>query len=270
MSEISGGVPIELIQWPQLPAPYAEALRAAVADVLAHYTPVGLIAGGSILRGEGGPTSDIDLYVIHPAHFRQRLQRIYHGVPFEIFINHPDKIRAYFREEHATRPITAHIFVTGVLLLDRSPVVQELRLLAAKWLATPPNPSVDTLRWRRYLAVDTLDNARDVMDTDPTTARMLLYRVLDQLIEIRFLSANQHLPRTKGMLAALHVLDRDLADDVEQFAATDSLAEQFDLVVDQALRIANAQGFFEWDSQVEIVNSEGDDTAPSATQSSRT
>ncbi|MFO7631557.1 MAG: nucleotidyltransferase domain-containing protein, partial [Caldilinea sp.] len=138
------------LTWPRLDAPFDEALRSAATDVLAHYDPIAIIAAGSILRGQGGPTSDIDLYVLHHAPFRQRLQRRYNGVPFEIFINPPQQVRRYFEEEHAAaRPITAHILTTGAVVLDCDPIVRTLREEAAVWLAKPPAPAADSLRWWR-------------------------------------------------------------------------------------------------------------------------
>ena len=152
------------LAFPALPAPYDTALRAAVAAVMASYSPFGIIAAGSVLRGQGGPSSDIDLYVLHDAPFRQRLQRRYAGVPFEIFINAPQQVRRYFEEEHAAaRPITAHILTTGFVMLDAGPAVQELRAEAAGWLAKAPAPPADALLWRRYAIADELDNAADVL-----------------------------------------------------------------------------------------------------------
>ena len=53
-------------------------------------------------------------YVIHAQPQRQRLQRRFHGVPAEIFVNPPHTIRGYFENEHRDgRPCTVHMFVTG-------------------------------------------------------------------------------------------------------------------------------------------------------------
>jgi hypothetical protein len=60
---------------PILNPPYDRALREAVRLILERYTPIDIIAAGSILRGCPDPTSNPDLYVIHTASFRQRLQR---------------------------------------------------------------------------------------------------------------------------------------------------------------------------------------------------
>jgi predicted nucleotidyltransferase len=80
---------LENCDFPKLAAPYDVALRGAVSFVLASFTPVGIIASGTILRGNPDATSDIDLWVIHLEPMRQRLQKFFNGVPVEIFINPP-------------------------------------------------------------------------------------------------------------------------------------------------------------------------------------
>jgi predicted nucleotidyltransferase len=235
--------------WPELSSPYAEALRAAVDDLLARYEPFGIIAAGSILRGQGGPTSDIDLYVLHHAPFRQRLQRRYHGVPFEIFINPPQQVRRYFEDEHnAARPVTAHILTTGVVVLDRDPTLEALRQKAAQWLARPPSPDVDALRWRSYLIADALDNARDLFETDPTCASLILHHAVSNLVEYAFLAHNRHLPRQKALLAALDELDAQVGALARAFYATADAPAQLRLATQLAQHLTGAVSFFEWDS----------------------
>jgi predicted nucleotidyltransferase len=60
--------------FPILNPPYDRALREAVTFILERYMPTGILAAGSILHGCPDTTSDLDLYVIHTASFRQRLQ----------------------------------------------------------------------------------------------------------------------------------------------------------------------------------------------------
>ena len=255
----SGDKPVHSapLHWPALPSPYNEGLQAAVTDLLATYVPLGLFAAGSVLRGQGGPTSDIDLYLIHQAPFRQRLQRRYNAVPFEIFINPPQQVRRYFIDEHsAARPITAHMLATGFVLIDRDPVIQDLRNEAAQWLATPPNPTPDALRWRRYMAVDLLDNARDVVTTDPAMATLLLHRVVEQLIEYRFLAANRHLPRLKETLSALASLDRQTSELVDSFLAADGASEQLVVVNGLAESVTGETSFFAWDGEPEVISND--------------
>ena len=230
-----------------------KALRAAVRDIMAHYDPAGIVAGGSIVRGQGGSTSDIDLYVIHQAPFRQRLQRRYNDVPFEIFINPPTQVRRYFGEEHRDRPITAHLLATGFTVLDRDSVVQTLRDEAATWLATPPNPTPSDLQWSRYLIADLIDNVRDCVAVDPAAADLLLFGALQQLVQYRFLAAHRHLPRVKAQVAELRVLDEPAARYVDAACAACTCAERLAQVEALARHVTGATEFFTWDSAPEVV-----------------
>lgn len=242
------------LHYPALAAPFDSALQAAVADVLAQYDPVGIIAAGSVIRGVGSPSSDIDLYVIHLARFRQRLQRRYAGVPCEIFVNPPDQVRRYFEDEHFHgRPITAHLLATGTVLLDQDPIVQNLRNEAAKWLATAPTPGDERLRWLRYLLVDQADNVRDMAAVDPALARLLLGEMLPQLATYCFLAAGHHLPRRKDVLTGLAQLDAAAAAEMRAIVNAADLGAA--LVVTEALmqRVMGVTTFFTWDSAPEEV-----------------
>lgn len=222
--------------------------------MLETYTPFGVIAAGSVLRGQGGPSSDIDLYVLQDAPFRQRLQRRYAGVPFEIFINTPQQVRRYFEEEHAAaRPITAHILTTGFVMLDRDPAVQELRAEAAAWLAKAPAPSADALLWRRYAIADELDNAGDVLAADPACASLILHDAANRLVEYAFVARNRHLPRQKELLTALDTLDAEAGARARAFYGTADAQAQLAAAIALAAHITGATTFFEWDSTPQPV-----------------
>src|SRR5688500_14526860 len=128
------------VSLPTLPSPYAEALREAVEYILARYDVLGLFACGTIVAGTPDANSDLDLFVIHGKPERQRVQKRFHGVATEIFVNPPKTVRRYFADE-VTRPSTAHMLANGLVLLDRHPIVEELVAEAHSWLATPPNLS---------------------------------------------------------------------------------------------------------------------------------
>ena len=236
----------------ELPAPYREALVEALAFVRERWQPLGIIAAGSVLRGEGGPTSDIDLYVIHSEAWRQRSQRRFAGVPFEIFVNPPGQIRRYFAEEHAAaRPITAHMLVNGRLVQeDGAGIVAGLRSEAAVWLHMPPEPDPTRLRWTRYLLVDLLDNARDMAAADPLMARLLLNQVVQGLIDYRFVAGGRFLPRVKAQRVELAALDPACALLLEQFLRTagdDPAALGF--VEALAQQVLGVTEFFAWESE---------------------
>jgi hypothetical protein len=240
----------------ELPEPYRTALAEALAFVRDRWQPLGIMAAGSVLRGEGGPTSDIDLYVIHGEAWRQRSQRRFAGVPFEIFVDPPGQIRRYFAEEHAAaRPITAHMLVTGRLVQeDDAGVVAGLRREAALWLDRQPEPAPARLRWTRYLLVDLLDNARDMAEADPFTARLLLNQVVQGLIDYRFVGGGRFLPRVKAQRAELAALDPVCAMQVERFLRTagdDPAALGF--VEALAHQVLGVTEFFAWDSEPDAV-----------------
>lgn len=170
------------LHYPALAAPFDSALQAAVADVLAQYDPVGIIAAGS---------------VIHAASVVRAATSTSMSSIWRAFANGcsdgtqecrarscqpADQVRRYFEDEHFHgRPITAHLLATGTVLLDQDPIVQNLRNEAAKWLATAPTPGDERLRWLRYLLVDQADNVRDVAAVNPALARLLLGEMLPQL-----------------------------------------------------------------------------------------
>ena len=244
------------LHYPALAAPFDSALRDAVADLLIEYDPVGIVAAGSVLRGAGGSTSDLDLYVIQHAPFRQRLQRRYAGVPCEIFVNPPDQVRRYFEAEHShARPITAHMLATGYVVLDADPIVQTLRNEAANWLAMMPAADEERLRWLRYLLVDQADNIRDAAVADPTLARLLLGELLPNLATYCFLAAGRHVPRHKDVLAELARLDGPAA--VAMRAIVDATDLGVALALTEALmqRVVGSTTFFTWDSKPEATTS---------------
>jgi len=107
---------------------HSAALRSAVEFLLAETTPLGIIATGTVIRGNANPSSDIDLYVMRDSDHRRRVQRFFHRVPAEIFINPPHAGRAYVpSEQRSRRRIIAHMLATGFVALHRDPVVEELR-----------------------------------------------------------------------------------------------------------------------------------------------
>lgn len=245
---------LQTCQWPTLGAPYQEALHTAVAHILERFPVLGIIASGSIIRGNPGPTSDFDLYVIHAQPQRQRLQRRFHGVPAEIFINPPHTIRNYFASEHAEgRPCTAHMLVTGFPVLALDAVVDELRTEAQIWLQKRPTCSGQSLLWRRYSIVDLLDNARDLLASDPECAARILHQAMEGLLEYAFLSRGLFLPRLKEFIGKLAELDPELAQRTRAYYQAPCVQTQMQVAETLASRLLGVTEFFEWESELETV-----------------
>jgi GNAT superfamily N-acetyltransferase len=241
-------------RWPELAEPYAGALRQAARFILERFDVMGLLASGTILRGNPSLSSDLDIYVIVRRPQRQRLQRFFNGVACEIFSNPPAQIRKYFSDEQSEgTPITAHMLATGFPLLELDPTVSELRQQAAVLLASPPTIDPHALFYRRYGLATQLEDGRDVAGSDPLAAGLFLNRAVDGMLEYAFLTHGRHIPRTKDMATALQALDPRLAQ----------LAQAYTVAVDASQRLAiaealadvtiQAHGFFEWDGGIEAL-----------------
>jgi hypothetical protein len=171
-------------RWPSLPEPFATALRQAVAYIFQEVDPVGIVATGTIIRGAAHANSDLDLYVIHLASHRRRIQRRFSGVPAEIFINPPSAVRGYFDDEDRDgRRLTAHMLATGVVIFSTGTVVDELRAEATQWLVKDTPISAFERVSMRYTIASRLEDALDVLATDDVTAAMLLAETVLAMLE---------------------------------------------------------------------------------------
>lgn len=239
-------------RWPELPTRPDRALRAAVRHILDRFEPDGILVTGSIVRGNPGPTSDLDIHVIHDKPQRQRIQKRFECVPAEIFVNPPASIRRYFIDE-VRRPSTAHMLATGFVVLDESPIVQQLVHEAQDWLARPLQLSETQRTAMRYLAVDAFDNARDVRDSDAATALRILNGAVDDMLDYAFLAHGRTLPPAKAYVAHLLEADEKVAQLAQRYYLAHDVDERFALAEQIAALTVGETGFFEWESQLEAV-----------------
>jgi hypothetical protein len=246
--------PLDRCVWPPLEAPYAAALREAVRYIFGRWEPVGIVAAGTIIAGHPGPSSDLDLHVLHRRPERQRVQRFFNGVPAELFVNPAGRIDGYFASDRRSgRPITAHMLTTGAVVYAADAEVDRLRARAAAALAAGPEPAPALLTRTRYAAATGLEDAEDVAADDPELGFALLCRAVERAIEHRFWAARRWQPRPKDVLQALAALDGGLARDVRAFYRTADPTERRTLARRVVEGSVGAAGFFEWESEVEAV-----------------
>jgi hypothetical protein len=245
---------LDQCHWPHLSEEYDQALRGAVEFILNHFTVSGIIASGTIIRGNPDLTSDLDIYVIHRESFRQRLQKLFNSVPTEIFVNPPAAVESYFADEHAARrPLTAHMLATGFVILELDSIVHSLREEATVWLQKPPERSPEGLTMARYLVATLYEDALDVVERDPVTAHMLLCRAVVEMINYTFTKAGQFLPRHKDLLSSFAKLDAETAVLVTRFFEASDFNSRLKLAEQIADRTIEARGFFEWETAPEEV-----------------
>jgi predicted nucleotidyltransferase len=230
------------------------AFKEAVGFVFENFDSViGVFACGSVTRGAHDATSDIDLYVVHHGDFRQRVQKFFGGVPAEIFVNPPRRTRHSFEEEwRSKRLIVSHMLGTGVLVWHADPVVLELREEAKTFLNRLPEIPSD-LTYLRYRLATGFEDAADKLERDPATARLILFAVLEGLMEFAFLKACKCVPRFKDWLLEFRRAYPSLGDLFERCYRSDALTEQFDLAGQLMDALVGARGFFQWSSEPEVV-----------------
>ena len=228
--------------------PYDVAVAAIEQHVRATYRIHGMVIAGSIVRGDAGPTSDFDVFIVHAEPWRLRDQRRFNGVPTELFVNPPDRIRGYFKSEHAEgRPCTAHMLATGDLVPGADDVALELVREAHDWLKRPIESTPAQLASRRYMAVDALDNARDTITTDPAAAAFFLANAVRDTVAYAFWSRGMLQPHRKALTRELAAVDPVAADQLRAF--TTATGEQaLQVAIELARHVLGVDGFFSWTS----------------------
>lgn len=226
------------------------ALDQALAWITAHFAPLGIVASGSIIRGNPHATSDFDLYVVHEQGFRQRVQKRFNGVPCEIFINNPAQVRQYFASElRSNRPVTAHLLATGQLVHGHDNPQLLALVEEARHYATLANPlTAEQLTFRIYGLATLLEDAADTLATDQATSCYLLDQVIVQLIELVFAARQRPLPRIKDRLTTLGELDATVGRGVQQYYQPSGAGQKYELAKALVLHVTGAGEFFEWSS----------------------
>ncbi len=139
---------------------------AAASLVAARYRNAEVVfLAGSVLRGEGTATSDLDLVVVFDRldhAYRESL--VWNGWPVEAFVHDPATLGYFFEEVDRPTGIVplAHMVVEGVELPGPTALSQGLKQMARAVIEKGPGPlSEQDLRSRRYVITDLVDDARD-------------------------------------------------------------------------------------------------------------
>lgn len=126
---------------------------------------VGVLVCGSYITGRPSKRSDIDVHIIlrDDCDWRERGNRVVNGYLIEYFVNPPQQIRSYFREDHQDRrPMSMVQFLTGRVYVDKSGVVKELIEEARGWKNKPYEPlPAPIIELKKYGLWDALDNLLD-------------------------------------------------------------------------------------------------------------
>jgi hypothetical protein len=211
---------------------------------------IGVWLAGSLARGEGDANSDLDLSVLVDTGHRRRLSRRFNGVPTEFFLNPPHRARRYFEEDRqlGRRP-SLDMMAHGLILFDSRGECASIAEEARAAIALGPNVDPVVLETRRYLATDKLDNAIDVAERDPATARILASMGIHEAMILSFLQDGRWAPRDKDLLPGLRTLTPEAAALIDEFHDTGDLEAAANAV--EAL--VGVRTFYEWETPPEPV-----------------
>jgi len=135
---------------------------AAAAFVEQRYPEcLAAFVGGSVFRGEGTPTSDLDIVIItdrREAPYRESLREF--GWPIEVFVHTERSYRRFFKNDvQRRRPSLPALCAEGVILRDRDGLGTRIREEAQSLLdGGPPPLAPQEVEWRRYSLTDLLDD----------------------------------------------------------------------------------------------------------------
>ena len=231
---------------PSLEPPFDQALVEAIEYVFEiHGDVVAINLAGSVARGETDARSNIDLYVIVGGDLRHRDQRIFSGVPVEMFFNPEERARRAFDDDRKEgRAPGVALMAFGHIIYDPDGVFERLRADALDVMEHGPAVTDEQVTRHRYVAVNQLDNALDVVERDPAMAQILATEAVSQAIAVWFIERGGWTPRAKDRLEALRRVDPEAADAVVQFILSGDITD-----AESAVGVLlGVSGFFEWES----------------------
>jgi hypothetical protein len=171
----------------------------------------GAILGGSVVRGEGTSTSDLDIIVINDETGSARRESFYYkGWPVELFFHSIDSCRGFFRSDaERARPTLPRMVAEGLVLKGEA-YLGGIRKEAALLMAAGPAAWDDAeLTFKRYFLTDALE---DFIGSTKRNEALFIAGKLAELAHEFFLRANkQWIGQSKWIYRELSHFDQALA-----------------------------------------------------------
>ncbi|MCL2350426.1 MAG: nucleotidyltransferase domain-containing protein [Defluviitaleaceae bacterium] len=147
----------------------------------------GILVCGSYVTGSPTKHSDLDVHIIlkEDADYRERGNKIVHGLMIEYFANPPKQILAYFDEDLREKSLMSQTqFATGEILRDDCGTVQTLKNKALAMIEDfyANIKSATMLGMTKYFLWDMLDDLHDAFETNRTDFDFLYYNFLNKII----------------------------------------------------------------------------------------
>ncbi|WDZ78838.1 nucleotidyltransferase domain-containing protein [Ensifer adhaerens] len=191
-----------------------EALAAAEAVLAARFPKASFaIVAGSILRGEGTASSDIDLVVLHetvPAAWRESFHS--HGFPVEAFVHDAETLNWFVDQDAAGgRPVLLDMLADGVAIGPGLARAAALQAEARHRLGAGPVPLTPEQRDAlRYQITDLVDDLRDPRAAAET--RAIAAELMTPLADLMLRGRGRWSGRGKWLPRLISRMDEGLAE----------------------------------------------------------
>lgn len=227
------------------------ALEEAKKWIEQNYKTIGIIASGSIVRGNPNKKSDFDIYVIHEESFRQRVQKYFNRVPCEIFINSIEQtMTSFLKERNDNRPVTAHMLATGVILKgDENEKIKYILTEAKEYQNKSKEFKELDLTMFKYVISNLLEDANDIAEEDTDTCNYILGKVTDKIIDYWFFKKQKPLPRIKERFNIIKNEDNELYESLSNSLKQGELETKLKLLNEIVEKEIGVKGFFEWQTE---------------------
>jgi hypothetical protein len=202
----------------RLPPAYRPAAQAILAEYSARPDVLAVLLTGSVTRGQAGATSDLDVWVLTGAAERIRRSLIVDGVPVEVFYNSLAWTERYLAQVDVSAMNMVGYGWPAYIRPDAAGLVADLQARArAAYEQGPPAPTADETGRRRNLAIDTLLDAEDVLESDSVAATLVLNNALEQVLRWYYGEHRAWMPKLKRLPADLAARDPALAAAVRAY-----------------------------------------------------
>jgi predicted nucleotidyltransferase len=166
---------------------------------------LGMLAGGSRLRGEGDANSDLDVVVVIARPQRRKWCLIMADVLIEMLISPPFQIQRLLEEGRLDgRGLMSHLCSTGRVVFDPQGTMATIQADARSiWERGPPPLSEQERRQYRIRTTDLLRDIEDVRASDEELAVFLITLLVSQLINQHCRITGRWLLRRKRIIVDL-------------------------------------------------------------------
>lgn len=191
-----------------------DAMKGFIDELKQRHDVLGVILFGSWARGNNHPESDVDLVVILTEGYKRTVE--YRNGQFFEIIYTTEKGAFDYWESH--KDDASGLWEVAKIMFDKDGTVERLKTKIIEVLETGKKPIVeDQLGQFRFDAEDQLRYVERVLDSDPTTANIVLTNKVFTLTELFFDIRQMWIPAPKQRLAKIRKINPDLYTLLQHF-----------------------------------------------------